>query len=80
MTPLTVAVYCGIAFVVFSILAVVGQVRKMQTFHKDAFSALDKGEFGGVFKGMLPIVLCGLFATFSGIGGVIALLFHFLGD
>ena len=43
MSPLTVAMWCGILFVAFNVLAVVLQVRKMQNFHKDAKAFLERG-------------------------------------
>jgi len=78
MTPLTVGTYCGVSFVVLTVVTIILQVRKMKSFHKDAFVSFGKGQ-SNIFQGMLPIMLCGVFATFSGIGGVIALMFHFLG-
>lgn len=71
MTPLVIAAYCGAAFVVLSLLTAFLQVRKMQQFEKGPFTE-------SVFKGMLPIMICGLLSTFSAIGGFIALCFHFI--
>lgn len=78
MSPLTIAAYCGISFMVLAVLTVVQQVRKMQTFHREAFASLEKGNMDGVFKGMLPIALTGLGATFSALGGIVALVFYFV--
>lgn len=75
MTALTIAILCGVVFVVFSIATVAMQVRKMQKL----VHSHPKDGVNQMFDGLMPIALGGMLATFGLIGTVISLLFHFLG-
>lgn len=72
MDALSLAIYFGIAFILFGMIAIILQVRNMRKF-------LEGGEFS--FDGMLPIAICAFLSMISAWGFAIALtfflIFHF---
>ena len=70
MTALQFAIASGISLVVFVFTTIILQYRNLRSFEKDPFKS-------SVFKGMLPIMICGAMSSLSGLALLVSLLFHF---